>query len=212
MRFTEEMFRAHREQSLPADPCRHEHGLPLPARSHDFDYTPTDELFGDDWLDRSAPTRQEGLKVIVVLAFTRSLPDLRFDREWLAIQHQCGGHTSDQLPMIGTRLRPRASVGTALLRIARDRYDEDDGWFVRDALRASQIVSYSAALNAVGLDCEVSWRLLQEGTYPIDATQRNIDRLAEDPPDLRALADWKDCGPGSLGRDPVILALCEDCE
>lgn len=210
MRFTEEMFRAHREQPLPGDAYRFEHGLPLPARGYDFgfDYKMPHELFGDDWSDRSnAP---EGMKIVVLLAFTRSLPELRFDREWLAIYHQCGGHMSNYVSMIATRLRPRALVGDALLRIARDRYGEDDGWFSQDGVRASQIVSYSAALAAVGLDCDVTWRFLQQGTYPIDATQQNLDRLAEDAPDLRAIADWRGRAPNRYSRDPVILVLCDD--
>lgn len=52
-------------------------------------------------------------------------------------------------------------------------------------------MNYSAALHAIGLDYEVSWRLLQEGTYPIDATRLNLDRLADDLSDLRTIADLK---------------------
>ena len=212
MRLTADRLAAHRLSVVESGSWQFEYGMPLPARSHDFDYTSGCELFGDDWTDFSAATLKEGLRIVVVLAFTDSLPNLRFDREWLAIQHQSGGHASDQLSMIGTRLRPKASVADALLRIARDRYDECNGWFTRCNLRASQIVSYSAALNAIGLDCEASWRHLQEGTYPIDATQQNLDRLAVDAPDLRSIADWTDRRPGRYSRDPVILVLTEDSE
>jgi len=83
---------------------------------------------------------------------------------------------------------------------------------VRDELLASRIVRYVNGLNELDLDCESSWRHLTESVYPIDATQENLDRIAENAPKLDDLVDWSGFIRARYANDPVILLLTENSD
>ncbi|MBD9652170.1 hypothetical protein JVX98_25310 [Ensifer sp. PDNC004] len=106
--------------------------------------------------------------------------------------------------MIATRLRPTPAIAAHLNAIVRKHHDADAGFLHPDNLRASQIVSYVETLARLGLDCDVSWRNLTEGAYPIDATQAHLDRLTEEALPPAEIADWSDPEPR---HNAVILLL-----
>jgi hypothetical protein len=155
---------------------------------------------------------KETLEIVLVLAFTRNVPVLMPGREWLALVHQAGGHSCEQQTMTATRLTPRRSVLSSLQLIAREGYGAENGWFKRGSLRSSRIVSYVAALSRIGVDCECTWSYLTESLYPIDATQGNLDRVAEDAPDLETIADWKGHSRARYCSDPAIFFMTENSD
>lgn len=179
-------------------------------------FTPTDVAFRSDWANhRSAgigDISSEKLEIVLVLAFTRCVPVLRADRAWLALYHQCGGYSCECETMVATRLTPRASVLSTLQLIAREGFYAETGHFDRGQRLASRIVSYVAALARIGLDCESTWPYLTESLYPIDATQDNLNRVAEDAPDLDRLVDWKGLVRARYAIDPVIFFMTENSD
>lgn len=121
---------------------------------------------------------------MTLLAFTRFVPVLKPGREWIALQHQCGGYFCQQLNVVATPLRIRPEVSPGLLRIARNRSGLHGGYFWSDNVLASDITNYVRDLDELDLDCECTWRLLTESVYPIDATAENLKTIAADLPDL----------------------------
>jgi hypothetical protein len=168
-------------------------------------FTSTFKAFGENW--PSSGNRG----IILVLAFSKSVPILRPGREWLALVHQTGGYLCEQTGMIATRLEPRRSILPKLESIARDNFFADSGRFDRADLLASRIVSYFTALKAIDLDCECTWRNLTEGLYPIDATPENLNRITENPPDLDSIAFW-DHPRARYSDEPAIFFLAENSD
>lgn len=166
--------------------------------------TPTHKAFETEWnaFDSSRP--RETLQAIPVLAFRRHVPVLNPAVEWRGLVHQCSGFYCQQMRMVATRLRPRPAIAAHLNGIVRKHYDADAGFLHPDNLRASQVVSYVETLARLGLDCDVSWRNLTEGAYPIDATQKHLDLLTEEALPLAEIADWSDQEPR---HNAVILLL-----
>ena len=157
------------------------------------------------------PTVLEKFELLVVLAFTRYLPVLKPGREWLGLVHQCGGHKCEQELMVATRLTPRPSVIPTFEHIVREGFAANH--FYRGApVLASRFVSYVAKLTSIGLDCECTWPYLTEGLYPIDATQDNLDRIADDAPDLETIADWKGFLRARYSDDPVVFLITENSD
>jgi hypothetical protein len=113
--------------------------------------------------------------------------------------------------MIATRLTPNPSILPALNAIARACFYAEGGRFSNLDLLASRIVFYATALNRLGLDCECTWRNLSEGLYPIDATQENLDRVAQDAPDLSTIVDWPTKSV-RYSRDPAIFLVAENSD
>lgn len=112
--------------------------------------------------------------------------------------------------MIATRLTPRHSVLPSMRAIAREGYYAEAGHFDRGQLLASRIANYVVALKRDGLDCEATWRYLTESLYPIDATQENLNCVAQDAIDLHAMVE------GLLQaryiRNPVIFFMTENSD
>jgi hypothetical protein len=179
-------------------------------------FTPTDQAFRSDWPNLDGPKNlsdpRETLEIVLVLAFTRWAPVLNPGREWLALEHQCGGYSNAVIKMIATKLTPRPSVVSPLRLIAREGYGAEKGNFDRSQLVASRIASYVAALARIGLDCEASWRHLTESMYPIDATQANLDRVAENAPELASIAAWEGRQWAGYINDPAIFFLTENSD
>jgi hypothetical protein len=186
------------------------------SRLPDSIFTSTDEAFRSDWANHRSPgsrsISKERLEIVLVLAFVRTLPVLRPGREWLALDHQCGGYSCAHEVMIATRLIPRPSVLPALQLIAREGFYAATGHFDRHQLLASRIASYVTSLARIGLDCECTWRYLTESLYPIDATQDNLHRVAGDAPDLDSMADWKGFSRARYSDNPVILFMTENSD
>jgi hypothetical protein len=148
------------------------------------------------------------LEVVVVFAFVRDVPVLKLGRDWLALKHQCGGLLCERQYMVATRLKARPSIYPSLRQIARDGWAAEDGRFSRIDLLASRISNYVAALRRIGVDCECTWRYLTEGVYPIDATDDNLDCLAEDAPKLSDLA--VNYAPARYDSNVAIFVLAEN--
>ena len=167
------------------------------------------ELLGSEW--RASGSDPSKLAVTPVLAFTRWVPILHPGYEWHALWHQSGAHTCNCVAMIATPLRPRPDVLPALNAIARRFYYADNGHFDRQSMNVSLIINYVAELEKLGLDCEASWRLLEESIYPIDATQDNLDRICLAPPRLAPITRWGEDVPRFI-TDPAILLLTENSD
>ena len=108
--------------------------------------------------------------------------------------------------MIATQLNPCPDVLQYLKAMASRLSRAGDRRFWKLDMPVSMIVKYVAELQDMGLNCEVSWRLLQESIYPIDATQSHLDRLSISPPQLSMLTGWGDKVPRYID-DPSILLL-----
>jgi hypothetical protein len=172
-------------------------------------FSDTGDVFQSDW--PNFEPKQEKLEVVLVLAFTAWAPELYPGREWLALEHQCGGYSNSAVKMIATRLTLRPSVLPTLRSIAREGFAAESGNFSRTSLLASRIASYVQSLARAGLDCECTWRYLTESLYPIDATQANLDRVAEDELDLQSIAKW----PYPKARyysDPAIIFMTQNSD
>jgi hypothetical protein len=207
MILTEEILAPYR---LKNGPVRIDGGSPLPPNF----FTPTSRAF--HWANLTALENprdpKERFETVVVLAFTGSAPVLKPGREWHGLDHQCGGYSCEHQRMIATRLDPRPSVLSAMRLIAREGYGAETGHFYRSQLLASRIATYVTALQRLNLDYECSWRYLTESLYPIDATQDNLNRIAEDAPGLESVADWKDYVHVRYSSDPAIFFMTENSD
>jgi hypothetical protein len=152
------------------------------------------------------------LDLALVFAFVVTAPVLKPHRSWIGLEHQCGGYSNRVERLIATRLTPRSSVLPHLERIAREGCYAEAGHFSQSNLLASRIVWYSAALAEIGVDCESSWRHLNESLYPVDATQSNLDRLCEDSVDLNEVVEWNNYLRSRYSADPAIFFICENSD
>jgi hypothetical protein len=176
-------------------------------------FSDSDEVFGALWwrgTDRDDP--EHDLQVVSVLAFTELVPVLRPGREWLALSHQAGGILCEHVSMIATRLEPRPGIKPALDAIARTNYFAEGGRFNKSDILPSRRANYVKALGELGLDCEWSRHLLTESVYPIDATQKNLNRIAADPPALDRLVDWTGMTRERSSLNPAILLLTQNSD
>jgi hypothetical protein len=148
----------------------------------------------------------ESGETVAMLAFTTSLSRLLPGLDWLAVEHQSGGHATRQPHFVGLRLAIRAGMVEPLRDLAREYYGSAGGHFYPENVLASDIVSYVEKLASWGLVCDRSYRLLQEGVYPIDATSEALALIADNPPDLDIVQDR--LGYGGL----AILILAENSD
>jgi hypothetical protein len=201
---TEEILKPYRLKGSPVNIVHR----PLP----DIFFTPTHNAFRFDSENPTTPENphdpKHTLEIVLVLAFTRNVPVLKPGREWLALVHQAGGYSCETQGMIATRLTPRPSVLSSLQLIAREGYGAEN----RHSLLSSRIVSYVAALTRIGVDCECTWSFLTESLYPIDATQRNLDQVAEGAPDLETISDWKFHSRARYCSDPAIFFMTQNSD
>lgn len=160
--------------------------------------------------DRNAHGTEPGHEIVVVFAFTQSVPVLKSGREWFALNHQCGGIYCEHLHMIATRLKPHPAIYPLARKIAQEGWAADDGRFNHTDLLASRIGWYLNALTEIGVDCECTWRYLTEGLYPIDATDDNLSLLCEDAPELHELA--LNYSPVRYDSNPTIFILTENSD
>jgi hypothetical protein len=164
--------------------------LPIAVARYPWDFfTGTWIAFADDLpmptQYGSGPKGADALEIVAVLAFTQSLPPLAADLTWLALDHQCGGINCNHFCFVGTRLKLRPEIYPVLRKIARDRWplgphdhiSKDD-----EKTYATQKAAYKIDLKALSLSCDTVEDYLTESLYPIDATQENLERIAENPP------------------------------
>lgn len=176
-------------------------------------FSDSDDIFGPLWWRGTARDNPEhDLQVVPVLAFAELVPVLRPGREWLALKHQAGGILCEHVSMIATRLEPRPGIKPALDAIARTNYFAEDGRFNKSDILASRLANYVKALGELGLDCECSRHLLTESVYPIDATEKNLDRIAADAPALDGLIDWAGMTREASSLSPAILLLTQNSD
>lgn len=152
-------------------------------------FTPSNDLFGSRWHSpKDVGDNRKTSQVVPVLTYTSTVPlTLNPEREWLGLQHQCGGHSNSQLRMIATVLKPAEAILPKLNQIARDFFYAETGHFDREQLLASTLAAYIDALSGLGLDCESSWRQLTESMYPIDPTRENLLKLTGSSKEVDAL-------------------------
>jgi hypothetical protein len=162
-------------------------------------------FFSDSW-DKPLQLGDGLGKIVALLAFTEEVPKLDPATEWYAIDHQSGGLACHHPRFIGTPLSLRPGIRDRLEELAARYIEADGGHFYRGSLGASDVVAYVAALADLGLHCERSYPLLEEGVYPIDATQDHLDLIAYDAPSLDQVADRS--GYGGL----TILVLAENSD
>jgi len=155
---------------------------------------------------------------VLVLAITQR-PDFfqtfnfKPTRQWLKIQHQTAGYACHQVYMDATILKPREPEK---LHIINREYSDSciNMW----GLTIDCIVAYrQKIIDLFGVDCNETFQYLEEGIYPIDATQENLKKLCKDrlPKDLNNLVDWKDNSFGKfcgiMGRWQVYI-LGDNCD
>lgn len=171
-------------------------------------FSDSQEVFGQEWraIDDGPPSA-----VTLVLAFTRLVPPLHPDRTWQALWHQSGGGSTNATLMIATALTPRPDVKAILDEIAVKFYYAETGHFDRFQMNVSLLVEYVRELSRSDIDCEASWRLLEEAIYPIDATQPNLERVCLDAPDLSQITRWGNRVPRYIDN-PTILLLTENSD
>ena len=141
-----------------------------------------------------------------MLAFTLPFPKLSREVEWYAIEHQSGGLACHHPRFIGTPLTLRPERREQLEALAARYFEKHGGHFYQGNLLASDLISYVSALAELGFHCERSYSLLEEGVYPIDATQEHLDFLAFNAPKRDQLVDGTDYGKLTI----IILAENSD--
>ena len=159
-------------------------------------FSGSEEAFPD--LDNGEPVAR--------LAYTTSIPKLTPGLDWWAVEHQAGGHLCDHPRFVGVRLSIRPPMVVPLRDLARQYFEAAGGHFYRDSVLASDVVRYVEKLAAWGVSCDRSYRLLQEGVYPIDATPEALALIADNPPNLGVVQNPSNYG----GLAIVILAENSD--
>jgi len=171
------------------------------------------ELFTSTWMENRPTWLDFGpdlTGIVALLAFTRFVPILKSGREWVALEHQCGGLFCQQLNVVATPLRMRPEVFPGLLRIARKGAGLHGGYFWSMNVLASDIANYVRDLAELGLDCECTWPLLTEAVYPIDATAENLKTIAADLPDLSCAIEGE--LPHRYDSNVAILVIAENSD
>ncbi len=154
----------------------------------------------------------QDLNVVLALAFIQVAPILKPGRRWVALTHQCGNHACEQMSMIATCLTPRPKLAPALKQIAREGFGAETGHFYHGSILASRIARYVGTLETLGLDCEATWPHLTKAVYPIDGTQENLERVAENAPNLDSIADWTGYTRARYNSNLAILVLTENSD
>lgn len=145
---------------------------PAIATSGDVRFSPTGQVFASDW--------QAGPRTVPVLAFTQLVPVLAENREWLALEHQGGGHSCRQTHMIATRFAAFPKVQAFFDEIAAQFQGALNGWFDGPESDPELTAIYETSLASQGLQLRGDGRAqLQESLYPVDGVV--ITNLTDDP-------------------------------
>jgi len=155
---------------------------------------------------------------VLVLAITQSLDffqtfNFKPTRKWLKIQHQTAGYACHQVYMDATILEPREPEK---LHILNREYSDSciNMW----GLTLDCATAYrQRIIDLFGVDCNETFRYLEEGIYPIDASKENLKKLCKDrlPKCLNNLVDWQGNSIGKfcgiIGRWQVYI-LGDNCD
>lgn len=134
--------------------------------------------------------------------------------EWVEFKHQTAGLACHQHTIVGILLSPRPKVREILGNLSREWLDSNAGWWSNSL---NVINEYEAWLQSrLGVSCENSYGLLEEGLYPIDATSESLKKLTTTklPADLDDLIKWPsdmDRVCGSLGRWK-LFCIGDNCD
>jgi hypothetical protein len=125
-------------------------------------------------------------------------------REWFWVSHQAAGVGCHQPEFICTILRWRPTALDAFRQLAAEYEGSNLG--IYETPKLTDLVGYSQRLSAIdgALQCETTFRELEEAVYPIDFSQEALAVLSEDViADFNALVRWAsvtDKLVGSIGR------------
>ncbi|MEO1139449.1 MAG: hypothetical protein AAFW87_08330 [Pseudomonadota bacterium] len=145
-------------------------------------------VFTWTYFDELSDNADQG--VVAMLAFTDVVPLLPVTRDWMAFQHQGGGHACQQITVIATVIDPKPAIKLALTEIARSNYHALDGWFEGPETDPATTQRYIADIENLGLTCSDQARgELCESVYPVDATPRSMKVCFEDIEDLIYLTE-----------------------
>lgn len=197
MKFAEEQLSTFRDR----------HGYLSTRRMPDDMFTFSENIFIDDWPKISGMRSRDKMEIVTLLAFTDTVPPLAAGHQWLAIEHYGGGSERNLYKLIAIQLKPRPEIYAALRQIAHNRLFKVIRPYEQTA---SEICTYCHDLSVLGLHCELTWRLLTESLYPIDATPENLEKVALDAPCLNDLVvgEWR-C---RYGEGPAIIVLAQNSD
>lgn len=128
-------------------------------------------------------------------------------REWLKIAHQTGGLSCHQHYFVCTLLTPKsANVFDSYQKLA-------DKWYGTNAgiggISLEEAIAYQNDLKQLlKVNCNVSWCMLEEGLYPIDAKYTSDLALDDLPKDFDELIDFKsglERASGSINRWSLVV-------
>jgi hypothetical protein len=126
--------------------------------------------------------------------------DLKKGWKWLKIAHQTAGLACHQRYMLGILLQPKS------VEVLQNMHNLSDRWLDSNAgvfgLSMKEANEYSSDLKMLfEVDCNASWRDMEEAIYPIDCTTENLAKLTSTklPEDLDELVNWKDGWERAVG-------------
>jgi hypothetical protein len=164
-------------------------------------------MFTPSWEFFPLELGDPGDDVVALVGYADSLPPLNPRLEWLAIEHQSGGHACSHPRFVGIRLTLRPQIKPGLRAISVRFRGYRHGYFGRGKA-ASDIALYRSMLVELGLDCEWAHPMLEEAVYPIDASPENLGILSATPPRLEGLTD----GAARLPESFAIFLLARNSD
>lgn len=108
-------------------------------------------------------------------------PAFKPGREWLNIMHQVSGHACHQVPIVGTVLKPKnVEVLRGMSALEAEYLDSELGWGPSDLTLTALNKYRSRLIELLAVDCDYSYGDLREGIYPIDRSQKYLERLTDE--------------------------------
>lgn len=120
---------------------------------------------------------------LVVLAFGAGAHDVNLDvtmpREvpWIALTHQSSGIACNQVQSVATPVLLHPEGAGRVARLARFADLDGHDCIGITGVRLGELARYKELCDEVALSAEWSWKLLQEGCSPLDASSENLKKL-----------------------------------
>lgn len=127
--------------------------------------------------------------------------NLTTEREWHLISHQTGGLLCNHIKILGTILKVTEETKNKIKDFSHSYYGTDI--FVPH-VSLNELNLYRKNLeNFLGVDCNNSYQVFEEGVYPIDVAYLNKLTIENLPEDLDDLIIWNNKNQklyGGIGR------------